>query len=267
VVVNKSNLAIANHEDLLTPVAPQKDSAVSIGMPGNSAANHPTAKKGSIESRFKIVKIESKENRKRGRWVCFDFADPVGSGTSSAKLRVTENISNQKDTVTNPAILVTPDPIYYFPNVEEHRNAQSPFAPAIVYNEGHPVLERNPLESQFGPQAIFRGEEWDSGGGHFPGGMYTPVSSAGVSFLVGGSSSNDSCYFSAEQIEGLNSNGGSSGDDLMTMLSKRGASPGSPFYANIVAHAMSPLTVNVGDVRYDAPRIGFEVYQYSKISL
>lgn len=95
-----------------------------------SAVTEPKEKVVDTHSRFKIVKIESKDRTKKGRWTCMDFADPEhteksdehGTGNSSA---------------TNS--------IYYIPGADDQ--SKSPFAAAIVYNQGHPVLEPNLLKS------------------------------------------------------------------------------------------------------------------------
>ena len=84
-------------------------------------------KNSGMQSRFRIVKIESKGLVKRGRWTCRDFADPPEAKTSD----VTETQSAGSSNTT--------EPVFY---VQGAGHAVSQF---IFYSEGHPVLESDAL--------------------------------------------------------------------------------------------------------------------------
>jgi len=86
-------------------------------------------------SRFRIVKIESRDRWYRGRWTCHDFADPPE--------RVKTEQMVESDNAAS-SINRNGHPIYYIPGAQDA--LRSPFG--IVYNTGgHPVLEANLLPS------------------------------------------------------------------------------------------------------------------------
>ena len=124
--------------------------------------------------------------------------------------------------------------------------AKSPFAPAIVYaaGQGHPVLERHPLESPMylnRSQSFFRGNDWE---------VPAPTT---VTVNMGGDNNRrnvqtGSGYLSAYQLETLSPKmgeygAGGSGADLLSMITK-GAGPGSPLYAAMVSATMNPVSEN-----------------------
>jgi len=80
-----------------------------------------------VQSRFRIVKIESKGQFKRGRWMCRDFADPPEAKASE----VTETQSAGSTTTTEPVFYV--------------QGAGQTVSQLIFYSEGHPVLESDAL--------------------------------------------------------------------------------------------------------------------------
>jgi len=84
-------------------------------------------------SRFRIVKIESRDRWHRGRWTCHDFADPPEHVETE---QMAEN-----DSGTSSMSRSGP-PIYYIPGAQDA--LKSPFG--IVYSTGgHPILEANLL--------------------------------------------------------------------------------------------------------------------------
>jgi hypothetical protein len=95
------------------------------------ASELKAVKASDAHSRFKIVKIESKDRLKRGRWTCHNFNDPE------------QQTDKQQNSGEQVGMTVT-NSIYYIPSVDDQM--KTVFAP-IVYNEGHPVLEPNPLKS------------------------------------------------------------------------------------------------------------------------
>ena len=97
-------------------------------------STHSTA--NDANSRFKIVKIKSNEPLKKGRWTCSDFKDPVPSER-------TENAGKSDD--TGSGNVGVPSSLYFIPVLDDpSRNQFS----AIVYANGHPILEPNPLNPQ-----------------------------------------------------------------------------------------------------------------------
>lgn len=83
-----------------------------------------------INSRFKIVKIESNKPLRRGRWTCFEFVDPP----PLEKIKC-------NDAETTGSVMT--GPIYYI-QMEKEDPSENQFA-AIVYSDGHPSLDPNPL--------------------------------------------------------------------------------------------------------------------------
>lgn len=83
-------------------------------------------------SRFRIVKIESKEQFKRGRWTCRDFADPPEAKVTE-KTSANCAIGGIDESATKA--------VYYVPDAGcDVANSQF-----IFYQEGHPVLESDAL--------------------------------------------------------------------------------------------------------------------------
>jgi len=86
-------------------------------------------------SRFRIVKIESRDRWHRGRWTCHDFADPP------ERVKTGQMVEN--DSAASSVNRNGPS-IFYIPSTQDA--LRSPFG--IVYNTGgHPVLEANFLAS------------------------------------------------------------------------------------------------------------------------
>ncbi|ESN94824.1 hypothetical protein HELRODRAFT_193803 [Helobdella robusta] len=91
---------------------------------GSHVATSKSKTSQDSRSRFKIVKLESQDRLKRGRWTCTTFSDP--SDTSDKSRNKGEQLNMT-------------DSIYYIPPaVDDHNTAV--FAP-IVYTEGHPILK------------------------------------------------------------------------------------------------------------------------------
>jgi len=80
-----------------------------------------------VQSRFRIVKIESKGLFKRGRWTCRDFADPPEAKGS--------DVSETQSTGSSSAA----EPVFYV------QGAGPAVSQLIFYSEGHPVLESDAL--------------------------------------------------------------------------------------------------------------------------
>ena len=84
-------------------------------------------KHSGVQSRFRIVKIESKGLFKRGRWTCRDFADPPEAKTN-----------DQAETQSTGSSGST-EPVFYV------QGAGPAVSQLIFYSEGHPVLESEAL--------------------------------------------------------------------------------------------------------------------------
>lgn len=89
-----------------------------------------------INSRFKIVKIESNKPQRRGRWVCLEFLDPPQISEPPEKTVKHDNVESSGSSTANP--------IYYLQMGKEDPSNDK-FAAAIVYSDGHLSLEPNPL--------------------------------------------------------------------------------------------------------------------------
>jgi len=100
-------------------------------------------------SRFRIVKIESRDRWYRGRWTCHDFADPPERVKTEQMVESDDNAASSINR-NGPSI-------YYIPGAQDA--LRSPFG--IVYNTGgHPVLGANLLPSS---PKYARGSQFFSG--------------------------------------------------------------------------------------------------------
>ena len=84
-------------------------------------------KHSGVQSRFRIVKIESKGLFKRGRWTCRDFADPPEAKTNDLAERQSTGSSGSTE------------PVFYV------QGTGPAVSQLIFYSEGHPVLESEAL--------------------------------------------------------------------------------------------------------------------------
>lgn len=89
-----------------------------------------------INSRFKIVKIESNKPQRKGRWVCLEFLDPPQISEPPEKTVKHDNVESSGSSIASP--------IYYIQMGKEDPSNDK-FAAAIVYSDGHLSLEPNPL--------------------------------------------------------------------------------------------------------------------------
>lgn len=101
--------------------------------PSHSSRPRPS----DINSRFKIVKIESNKPLRRGRWMCLEFVDPPQLSVSLEK----QTKHDDTESLVSSCIA---SPIYYV-QVEKEDPSNNPFAAAIIYSNGQPSLEPNPL--------------------------------------------------------------------------------------------------------------------------
>lgn len=101
--------------------------------PSHSSRPRPS----DINSRFKIVKIVSNKPLRRGRWMCLEFVDPPHLSVSLEK----QTKHDDTESLVSSCIA---SPIYYV-QVEKEDPSNNPFAAAIIYSNGQPSLEPNPL--------------------------------------------------------------------------------------------------------------------------
>ena len=127
----------------LTPRSPLQADITSVPIPLITANcplhriddEMPSIEAQDVQSRFRIVKLESRTPFLRGRWTCMDFIDPP----STAQANLISDSQSVGSDANNPA----PPPIYFVDNFPG-----AAFTPAFVYcSDGLPVLERNPLKS------------------------------------------------------------------------------------------------------------------------
>lgn len=110
-----------------TDIEPDPSSTEDVSPNLEEPPRDPNRNISDMTSRFKVVKIETREPFKRGRWTCLDFLDPpaekldkgveeAGSGNSSAA-----------------------SSIHYIPGIDDP--GKNPFAANVVYAEGHTIHE------------------------------------------------------------------------------------------------------------------------------
>lgn len=100
-----------------------------IGLQKTASSMRNNKKNPVSHSRFKIVKLESEDWLKRGRWTCMTFSDPPVDIFKAQKSTSTM-YDNSRDS------------IYYIPSFPDDQTCPVMFTP-IVYNEGHPSLKAN----------------------------------------------------------------------------------------------------------------------------
>ena len=115
-----------------------------------SQDQEPTDNVNTVQSRFRVVKIESKEPFKRGRWMCLDYIDPP----SSEKATVTDRTEKPNHEEVGSGNSSASSSIHYVHGVDDP--SKNPLLANIVHAEGHPILE---------PQAI---HPLQNGGGQNP---------------------------------------------------------------------------------------------------
>ncbi|ELU02292.1 hypothetical protein CAPTEDRAFT_213832 [Capitella teleta] len=116
-------------------------------------------------TRFKVVKIESKEPFKRGRWMCLDFLDPPQKPIVDGVDKVTDRTEKLPDEVGSGNSSAASS-VHYVPGVDDPANLFS----NIVYSEGaHMIVEPQPIRPMVGgAQTIIA-----NGGDYAPAGIAT----------------------------------------------------------------------------------------------
>ena len=103
---------------------------------------HVKDKTVDIQSRFKVVKIESKDPFKRGRWKCLDFLDPPASD------RPIEKPDKPLDDVNVSGNSSTSSSVHYTSDVDDPGKLQ--LSGNLAYVDGHQIVEPQPVHPSMG---------------------------------------------------------------------------------------------------------------------
>ena len=103
---------------------------------------HVKDKTVDIQSRFKVVKIESKDPFKRGRWKCLDFLDPPASD------RPIEKPDKPVDDVNVSGNSSTSSSVHYTSDVDDPGKLQ--LSGNLAYVDGHQIVEPQPVHPNMG---------------------------------------------------------------------------------------------------------------------
>ena len=103
---------------------------------------HVKDKTVDIQSRFKVVKIESKDPFKRGRWKCLDFLDPPASD------RPIEKPDKPVDDVNVSGNSSTSSSVHYTSDVDDPGKLQ--LSGNLAYVDGHQIVEPQPVHPKMG---------------------------------------------------------------------------------------------------------------------
>ena len=95
-----------------------------------------TKTNNDMQSRFKVVKIESKEPFKRGRWMCQDFLDPLNEKGSER----TDKADNKEDVGSGNSSASSS--IHYVHGVDDP--SKNPLA-GVVMSDVHSIVEPQPI--------------------------------------------------------------------------------------------------------------------------
>ena len=90
-----------------------------------------------IQSRFKVVKIESKDPFKRGRWKCLDFLDPLASDKPAEKQdKPVDELSGSGNSSTSSSV-------HYVSDIDDP--AKLLLATNLGYADSHQIVEPLPI--------------------------------------------------------------------------------------------------------------------------
>ncbi|KAI0232859.1 hypothetical protein LSAT2_016853, partial [Lamellibrachia satsuma] len=103
---------------------------------------HVKDKTADIQSRFKVVKIESKDPFKRGRWKCLDYLDPPTSD------RPVDKADKPVDDVSGSSNSSTSSSVHYTSDVDDP--GKLPQVANLAYTDGHPIVEPMPIHPGMG---------------------------------------------------------------------------------------------------------------------
>lgn len=101
-----------------------------------------------LQSRFKVVKIESTEPFRRGRWLCHDYMAPSKDGE-----RKERGEKGEKDEGVGSGNSSAASSIHYIHGVDDP--AKNPLGGAIIHSDAHPIVEPQPVyPSSTGAQGL-----------------------------------------------------------------------------------------------------------------
>ncbi len=133
-----------------TDIDPDPSSAEEVPSPNHLVQDENTMKETSLiyheqngtkdpkdpnkdlHSRFKVVKIESTEPFRRGRWLCHDFMAPAKDGEKTEK---DEGVGSGNSSAASS--------IHYIHGVDDP--AKNPLSGTVIHSEGHPIVEPQPI--------------------------------------------------------------------------------------------------------------------------
>ena len=91
-----------------------------------------------LQSRFKVVKIESTEPFRRGRWLCHDFIAPTKDGEKKEK-----GEKGEKDEGVGSGNSSAASSIHYIHGVDDP--AKNPLGGTVIHSDGHQIVEPQPV--------------------------------------------------------------------------------------------------------------------------
>ena len=129
-------ISTPNH--LTNDESPGRDVASLNLLDGEQNGSRDKDMSKDLQSRFKVVKIESTEPFRRGRWLCHDFMAPSKDGEKKEK-----GEKGEKDEGVGSGNSSAASSIHYIHGVDDP--AKNPLGPTIIHSEGHPIVEPQPI--------------------------------------------------------------------------------------------------------------------------
>ena len=130
----------SNREDLTLHLKGASDLSIHPSANVKPVVLHQTThietvkdKIGDTQSRFKVVKIESKDPFKRGRWMCLDFLDPPVSDRGAERFdKATEDLTGSGNSSASSSV-------HYVPGIDDP--SKNPLAANLSYANGPTLIE------------------------------------------------------------------------------------------------------------------------------
>ena len=107
-------------------------------LDGEQNGNRDKDMSKDLQSRFKVVKIESTEPFRRGRWICHDYMAPSKDGEKKEK-----GEKGEKDEGVGSGNSSAASSIHYIHGVDDP--AKNPLGGTIIHSDGHPIVEPQPI--------------------------------------------------------------------------------------------------------------------------
>ena len=142
--VSSDILDLSKNTDIEPDPSSTEDVSPNLEEPPRDAALTLGTRITDMTSRFKVVKIESKEPFQRGRWTCLDFLDPPAEKAD----KVIEEVGSGNSSAASS--------IHYVHGVDDP--AKNPLGPTVVHAEGPPIVEPQPVHPVVSQPALQNGE-------------------------------------------------------------------------------------------------------------